>query len=185
MTLTLSLGGAASSAADLATFNQKLSALLTEANTNASIIEINVQTGDGHGVAIGDLLTKANASILNAQALAHFNPDETFFVYRDKSGFWPGIMLSVKPGDNWLFAESDVAKLESSPDIANLFLGSVGAPSGSGFVDGAVSSTAARILSFPSANPPASFVYGWYETYLIISTSQNGFAAAMSRLSPQ
>ncbi len=182
LTLALSAGGVATGAADLQTFNQKLSSLLAAANKNTGMIEVDMQTPDGHGVAVSDLLAQANAGILNAQALAHFNPDATFFVYRDKSGFSPGIVLSLKSGDNWLYAKNDVAQLESSPDIVNLFLQNVGTPAGSGFADSAISSTAVRVLSFPNATPPAYFIYGWYQTDLILSTSENGFTAATKRL---
>lgn len=181
---TFSSGGAATSAADLQTFNQRLSALLAGADNNAHMIEIAMRTADGRGVAIGDVLAQANAPLLSAQALAHFNPDASFFVYRDANGFWPGIVLLLTPGDNWLFAKNDVQSLESSPDIANLFLAGVGAPSASGFADSTVNNTAVRAVSFPHANPPATFLYGWYQTYLIISTSQNGFTAAMKLLQP-
>jgi hypothetical protein len=74
--------------------------------------------------------------------------------------------------------------MESSPDIANLFLTNVGAPSTMGFVDGTVGSSSVRILSFPAAKVPTSFVYGWTadHQYLVLSTSQDGYAAAVSRL---
>lgn len=183
--LTLPASGtadAASSAADLQTFNQKISALLGQANKNLSMIEVIVQTADHHGVAVGDLFTGQGATVLDPQFLAaNFDPDATFFVYQDKNGFWPGYVLSLKPGENWLVLESSVAKLESSPAIPNFFLTNVGA-SANGFADSSVSSTAVRTLSFPQANPPATFLYGWYKTDLIISTSPNGFAAAMNRL---
>lgn len=179
---TLSSGGAAASAADLQTFSQKLSTLLAGANKGANVIEIVMRIADGHGVPIGNVLAQANAPFLNAQALAHFDPDATFFVYRNQVGLWPGIVLSLKPGDNWLFANNDVAQLESSSNIGNLFLQNVGQRSGSGFVDSTVSSTAVRTLSFPNADPPATFLYGWDQTYLILSTSPGGFMQAMNLL---
>jgi hypothetical protein len=174
--LTLSSLGTAASAADLQTFNQKLSALLASADKAANLIEVAVRTADGRGVAIGDLLTQANAAVLDpAYLAAHFNPDVTLFVYQDKNGgFWPGYVLSLKPGENWLFLKDGVAKLESSPNIANFFLADVDSLSVGGFTDSSVSSTAVRISG--------PFTYGWYQTYLILSTSQNGFAQAMGRL---
>lgn len=179
--LVLSANGVAMSAADLQTFDQKLTALLAGAEKTASVIEVNVETVDRHGVSAHDLLAAMNAPILSDQALAHFNPDATFFIYQDKNGFWPGIVLSLNVGDNWLYAEKDVAQLESSPDVANFFLTNIGAPAG-GFVDGTVSSTAVRVLQFVNVTPPAYFLYGWDNPYLILSASEDGFAAALARL---
>lgn len=183
LTLTLLSGSAASSAADLQTFNQKLTALLTSADKNATFIEINVKDSAGNGVAISDILAEEDAQVLDPQFLAaHFNQDATFFVYREKGGFWPGFVLSLKRGENWLFLGSDVQKLESSPAIANFYLQDVGTPAASGFTDATASSTAVRILSFPSAGPSTSFVYGWYQARLVLSTSENGFIQAIDRL---
>lgn len=179
-----SAAGATASTADLQTFNQKVSALLAaQANKGAAVIEIIVQTADHHGVPVGDLWAQANSAVVSPQLLAaHFNPDATFFIYQDKNGFWPAYVLSLKAGENWLFSQSDIANLESSPGIANFFLTNVGAPSAKGFTGTTVSSAAVRALSFPSATPPATFLYGWYKNDLIMSASQAGFAAAMGRL---
>jgi len=174
---TSSTGGMASNAADLQTFDQKISALLAQAKKDAAVIEIVVQTADHKGVPVGDLFAQENAAVLDPQFLAaHFNPDATFFVYQDKNGFSPAYILSLKSGENWLFLKSDVAKLESSPSIPNFFLTNVGALPANGFADGLVGGTAVRTAG--------SFLYGWYQTDLILSTSQAGFAAAMNRLQP-
>jgi hypothetical protein len=182
LTLTLSSGGAASNASDLQTFSQKLTALLATANKSANLIEIDVKGADGHDLSVSDILTQANAAILDPQFLdANFNPDATFFVYRDANGFWPGFVLQLKAGENWLFLKDDVQKLESSPNIANLFLENVGNPSADGFTDSAINGTAVRVLPFPDASAPAYFIYGWYESDLIFGTSESGLAQAMGR----
>jgi hypothetical protein len=130
------------------------------------------------------MLTAEGATVLDPSFLAeNFNPDPTFFVYRDKSGSWPGYVLSLQNGKNWLFLESDVAKLESSPAIANFFLTNTGPASPDGFTDSAIASTTVRILPFLEATVPTYFVYGWSNGNLILSTSQAGFAAAIAHLS--
>jgi flagellar basal body-associated protein FliL len=184
LTLMLGVGGTVTSAADLQTFNQKLSVLLATANKSSNFIEIDAKGADGRDLSIGEILSQANAEIIDPTLLAaNFDPAAAFFAYRDKNGFWPGYVLSLQAGRNWLFLENDVAKLESSPNIANLFMQDVGAPSTSGFMDGTVASTSVRVLPFPSANPSASFVYGWYGgTHLIVSASLAGFAQAVSHL---
>jgi hypothetical protein len=183
LTLTLSSGGAASNAADLQTFNQKLNTLLASANKTASVIEINVKGTGGQDLGVSDILAQANAAVLDPTFLAaHFSPDATFFVYHDKNGFWPGYVLALKPTENWLFLKNDVAKLETSPSLSNFFLANPGAASEDGFTDSAVSGAAVRILPFIGPGAPPYFTYGWFQTYLLFSTSQNGFAQAVSRL---
>src|SRR5258708_40224271 len=87
-------------------------------------------------------------TLFRALLSAHFNADATFFAYRDKGSLWPGYVLSLKPGENWLFSKVDTAKIESSASIANFFLANVGSPFKAGFVDNTVSSTAVRELPF-------------------------------------
>jgi len=178
----LSPGGAATTAQDLESFNQKIAALLAGVNKNARMTEISISAADGSGVAVGDVLAQANASFLSAAALADFSPDATFFAYRDQDGFWPGIVLSLAPGSNLLSAQNDVRSLESSPVLASFFLNDPGTPSAGGFANSTVSGTAVRSIAFAGTIPPSMFLYGWYQSYLIISTSRNGFAAAMSLL---
>ncbi len=183
LTLTLSLNGAAASAADLATFNQKLATVLTTADKTATLIEIDAKDTAGNDVSIGDLLSAANELVIDPAALAaHFNADATFFVYRDKNGFWPGYVLSLRTGDNWLFSSADVAKLETSPSIANFFLQDVGKPSPDGFTDSTISGVSVRVLPYLDAPIPSYFTYGWTKGNLILSTSQSGFSQAVSRL---
>lgn len=182
LTLTLSLGGTASNAIDLQTFNQKLSTAL--AGKTAALTEVVVKNAGGNDLRVSEILSQANEQIMDPSLLAaHFDPDATFFAYRNAAGFWPGYVFSLKAGQNWLFSTADVVKLETSPSITNFFLTDVGAPAKGGFVDGTVSSTPVRMLTFTKGTAASTFVYGWYKSvYLIVSTSKEGFAAAMARL---
>ncbi len=183
LVLALNTTGGASTAADLETFNQKLQTLLAAANKAATLIEIEVKDASGKDMSIGDILAAANETVIDPAALAqHFNSDATFFVYRDKNGFWPGYVLVLRSGDNWLFSSADVAKLETSPSIANFFLENVGAPSPDGFTDSTISGVAVRVLPYLNAPVPAYFVYGWTKGELVLGASQGGFSAAVSRL---
>ncbi len=174
LAFTLAPQGAASSAADLSTLSQKISALLAGANRSASMVEISVRNPDATGVAISDLLAAENASVIDPGILAaHFSPDATFFAYRAAGGFAPGYVLSLDQGENWAALEGPVSALESSPNTANLFL-SGGASSGA-FMDAVLGGNAVRTRA-------DGLTYGWYQTYLVISTSKNGFTAAVARL---
>lgn len=186
-TLTLaSAGTGATSAADLATFNQKLSTLLSSASVSKktpALLEVVVKNGGGNDMSISDILSAANENVIDPSVLnADFDPDATFFVYHDANGFWPGYVMAPKPAVSPSSIQSQVAKLESSPGISNFFLNNPGAPSSDGFTDAAVGSTAVRVLPFLNATPLAYFAYGWSGNDLILSTSMNGFAAATSRL---
>lgn len=184
-TLIFTLGGgtsgAATNAAQLQTFSQQLAALLAGAKTGTSVIEVAVQTPDKYGVSAGNLLAAMNAPVLPAQALAHFNQDATLFVYKDKNGLWPGLVLALNPGESQTSAGADVAQVESASSIANFFLTNVGAPTG-GFVNGTTGANTVRVLQFVNVTPPAYFVYGWHGNDLILSASEDGYAAAAAHL---
>lgn len=181
--VTFPAPGSIKTAADLQGYGQRMLAALTPVNKAASFVEVDAKSSDGHDLSITELLAAAGASdVINPQLLAaHFNPDATFFVSRDAAGSWPGYVIALKPGENWLFLKGDVSKLEASKSIPLLFLKDIGAESPDGFSDGTVGSTTIRTLGF-TGSPSARFVYGWTGSYLILSTSQAGFVQAMQRL---
>jgi len=186
--LTLTLGaaaGAATSSAALLSFDQKLAALVATANRTSTFVEILVRDGSGNAVGIGTILSQANEALFDPAFLsANFNQDATFFAYRDKNGWWPGYVLSLQTGKNWLFLQSDVAQaVESSPATENFFLNDPGAPSPDGFTDSLIASSTVRVLPFLNAPVPTYFVYGWSGGNLILSASQTGFAAAVAHFS--
>ena len=182
ITVSFPADGTVQSSADLESYSQKLSSALAAVSKTPSFVEIDAKFSDGHDLGINDLLAKAGAQVLGPQFLAaHFSPDATYFAYHDKNGFWPGYVLTLNAGENWLFLKNDVQKLETSPALSNMFLGSVGSASGKTFVDGTVASTTVRTLAF-SGSPAATFVYGWTGNYLVLSTSPDGFSQAVARL---
>jgi hypothetical protein len=183
--LAFSSVGSATSSASLQSFSQKFAAALGPApKTLPALIEVNVKDANGNGVSIEDILSAASQAVLDKAFLeANFNPDATTFVYRDKYGSWPGYVIALQPGKNWLFLQSDVAKLESSPETENFFLIDPGKPSADGFTDSLIASGAVRVLPFLDASVPTYFVYGWSNGNLILSASQGGYAAAVAHLS--
>lgn len=185
LTFMSGAGGTSQGATDLQTYSQKLLALLNSAKKSATLLEIDAKGTDGKDLGVNELLAQANAQIINPQFLSmHFRNDATFFVYQDANGFWPGYVITPNLGENWLYLQSDIQKLESSPNIANLFLINAGVPSSDGFTDSTISGTPVRVLPLMGGTIPAYFVYGWAgnHAYMILCTSQNGFAAAMARL---
>lgn len=171
-------------------FNQQLSTLLGTANKNSTLLEVDVKDASGNPASVNELLAAQSGEVLNPLTLASdFNPDATFFVYRDKNGFWPGYVIALAPNETWVSVESGVQQAIESPsatgNIANLFIAAnIGTPSADGFTDSIIASSSVRVLPFFGGTIPAYFVYGWTSdhAYLIVSTSQNGFAAALARL---
>jgi len=179
-TFKLVVGEQAESAAELQTYGPKVAGILAHASATSTFFEIVAENKGGKPIAASEFFPLIGADILNSQfVFANFNPDFTIFVYKDKNGSWPGYILGLKPGQNWLFLKSDIAQLENSAKIVNLFLTSPGDPSKEGFRETVVGGQPARILNFSSG---ASFVYGWFRGYLILSTSEDGLKEALARL---
>jgi flagellar basal body-associated protein FliL len=194
--LTLMINKNVTSAADLQTFSQRLTALIGGANATATatstFFEVDMKYSDGSGLALDDIFTLADIYVLPPQFFAaHFSPNATSFVYsakggsasggKDKNGVWPGFVLSLKPTENWLFLQNEASELEKSSKINNFFLTQPGSPSPNGFADATVDGQPARILSFSA--PGVSFVYSWSRGgYLIFSTSLDGLKSAFARL---
>lgn len=165
-------------AAELLTFNQKLTTVLAGAKPSSKFLEISFQDETGRDLNIGEILSLSDGLVLPQEFfLEKFNPDPTVFVYKTSGGFWPGYIFELKPEENWLFLKNDVAQLESSSKIENLFLSSPGARI-QGFQDSTIAEQAMRTLSFSSG---AKFLYIWIKGKLILSTSEEGLKEAMAR----
>jgi hypothetical protein len=181
-TFSFPRGGAAETANDLTTYNQQVLGALEAVNKSANFIEIDAKGADGNDLSIEELLSEAGAGVLAPDFLvAHFNPDATFFAHRDRNGFWPGYVIALRIGENQFSLKSGVQAIESSPAIGNIFLTSAGAASPSGFTDAVIAGMTVRVLNFTGVTQ-ASFVYGWFKNYLIISASRDGFAQAVAHL---
>lgn len=165
-----------------ATYRKTMSASLATANAASSMIEINPKGSDGNSLSMQGLLSVAGASVLTPQALGSFAPDATFYVYRDRNGLWPGYILSLSTGQTSSSVAASVQQLELSTNISNIFIVDPGTPSSDGFTGSATAGVPVRILPFSGPSIPSYFTYGWYGNYLILSTSKNGFAAAVADL---
>lgn len=181
-TLVLAFGSSAQNASELQTFSQRFLGIFSGTNTTSSFFEVNVKNADGSAADINGIFAAADAAVLAPDyVLAHFGPDATVFAYRDANGIWPGYILKLKPTENWLFLKDDVARIEvATAQIENFFLLSPGNPSAAGFADDAVENSPVRTLAF--SQPGATFIYGWFRGYLIMSTSLDGLKQAMTRL---
>ncbi len=111
---------------------------------------------------------------------ANFDKDMTTFVYKDANGSWPGYIFKLKDPASLANVSTAVKGIESSSNLQNLFLISPGAVK-VGFKDGlTVGATKARYITY-TANG-ASINYAWFNNYLVVSTSFNGFKEALKLL---
>ena len=183
VTYSFPQGGVAQTSNDLQTYNQQILTALAGAKKGANLIEIDVKGTDGNDMSIEGLLSEAGAEVIDPNFLsAHFNPDATFFAYRNSNGFWPGYVIALRSGENQTLLKSGAQTIESSTEISNIFLTAVtGTASPSGFTDAVIGSTTIRMLNF-NGTTSTSFIYGWFRNYLILSTSRDGFLQVVARL---
>ncbi len=165
-----------------ATYRKTVNTSLGAIKSASTIVEIDSTVADGNNLSLQGLLSVAGGSIFNTSTLANLRPDTTFFIYLDKNGLWPGYVIAVNPGQSTSSIAANIQQLESSSNIKNLYLTDPGTPSSDGFTDSATAGTIVRILPFTGLSIPSYFTYGWYKNYLIVSTSRNGFGAAIAKL---
>lgn len=171
----------AQTAADLQTYSQKVSQALGELKSNAALIEIQPIKKQAAAASFGDFLFDIQSNLIDQEVLAqNFNPDFTFFIYRNRNEYWPGFVLQLKSGKNWLYLKDEISRIEYATARDVIFLSPAGTPSKEGFRDDAVGDLSARSLRY--SNSSATFMYGWFRNFLIISTSREGMQEVLNRL---
>ena len=117
-----------------------------------------------------------------------FEDDFTAFLYYDDKGVWPGYVARLKPSVIVINAQTQTKQIESSDNLRNFFIQSVGSADVQGFQSGQSNGKPIRYLIFPKA--AASLSYGWFTSftdsipshYLFISASERGLEEAVKRL---
>lgn len=174
--------GPVSNAADLQTFGQKLAGLINEAGQTGTFFEIEMKNEDGEPLALTDFLSRTRALVLGKAFLEEsFYRDFTAFVYREKNDLWPGYVIRLKPGLTQLVLQDEVKKIETSPDVENLFLSEPSEPRAGEFAEKQIGTRPMRYLVF--GNSGAMFAYSWFNSEtLVISTSEEGLRRAFDYL---
>lgn len=109
-----------------------------------------------------------------------FADDFTAALYHDANGVWPVYVLMINNNSSLVEAQPAVTALESSKDLANLFLAAPGTQSAAGFKSGKVGTTDTRYLPFSKTG--ASLNMAWSGNRLVISTSYNGLKKTLGSL---
>lgn len=166
---------------------------LSLVNLNAALDQAAVSKADGDAGKTTEFeVTQGllGSPVTTNEFLSVLLPDVQFVVpmEEDFTGFMYDTGTEVRAG--YIFAldseTTDVAAaktsfrdtFESSTSLGNLFLNDPGTPSAGGFKDGAaVSGASTRWLSY--SNPNTSIDYGWKGSFVVISTSFDGFKAVV------
>jgi hypothetical protein len=181
-TLALTVGASVKTAADLQTYAQKLTQLLAPVSKTPSLVEVELKKPDGAAASFGEFMYEIKTAFFAQWFVAeNFSPDVTFFTYKDAKGLWPGFVLQLKPGKNWLFLTAEIIQIEESPGLETLFAVQPGARAPAGFTDETLGEVQARALSY-TGNPSARFTYGWFQNYFVVATSRDAFLEALKRL---
>jgi len=164
-------------------YSEILSALKTESNVSLpadSIQEI--------VFSVGGVPVKANeiATVLfpNLGTDDSFDQDFTGFLYHDGTEVWPGYIFKVVDQNSTLENNMRII-LEGSPVLAALYLDSPGVQDAGGFRDGLITTEDNTVVGtryLPFSVDGASLNYGWFNDYLVLSTSFAGMQKAMTTL---
>ncbi len=123
------------------------------------------------------LLPELNQKVLTSNLRGDF----TYFAYYDKDGVWPVYVFQLRETGDLSAAKLEMAKIEVSKNLANLYLISPEVAKSTVFADGIkTGSDTTRYLSYSA--PGASLNYSWLGKYFVISTSYNGFKEAVKLL---
>ncbi|OGZ00611.1 MAG: hypothetical protein A2946_03260 [Candidatus Liptonbacteria bacterium RIFCSPLOWO2_01_FULL_53_13] len=156
--------------------------LTKDASSTGTLIELATKNSEGRPLIWGEVASIMGAPELDQAVMGTlFMRDITVFVWRDKTGIWPGFIFKLKDGVAPLLAQRQALGIENPTDrFKNLFL-IPPQTAASAFADTQVSGQPARSLSFQKPN--ATFTYGWFfRNYFVMSTSYEGLRQAITRL---
>lgn len=162
-------------------FSSLSNALRQEAqkqNPPGSLTELTLS--DANGQVPSSAILTALLPELAADAIKNlFEDDFTLALYYDENGAWPAYILKLKAEASQVEAQTEVNKLESSPNLRNFFTSDPGAQAAS-FKTGQVNGLATRYVTFSKTG--AALNVAWSDNKLIISTSYNGLKKVLTSL---
>ena len=164
---------------DLAALKSALKSEALKSAAPESLVEI-VLSDAGGQLAVSSVLPAMLPSLTAETVKRLFADDFTTALYHDANGVWPVYILTVSPSSSQVEAQPVVASLETSADLANLFVSAPGTQSAAGFKAGKVNELNTRYLTFSKTG--ASLNVAWLGNNLVVSTSYNGLKKVLGSL---
>lgn len=156
-----------------------INALQAEAKNIAvagTLKEVAVQKS-GSQVPFGQYFSALFSNISADELAAVADDDFTGFLYYNSKGVWPGYVIKLKASATAASANTVFSKIEAG-DVSKLFVAYPGVPDS--FKTGPFKSYPVRYAKF--SNLGASLNYGILGDFVVISTSFDGFKAAVDLL---
>lgn len=151
--------------------------------TATSLKEVTLADQGGQ-LVFADTLPMFLSSFTSTELAPLFDEDFTSVIFYDVNGAWFGMIAKPKEGADIAAVKTLMSKLESSTDLANLYIQAPGTPAVVGFKSGSANNLPLKYLSFSKTG--ASLNYGWTSNnLLVISTSYNGVKAMLTKLGVQ
>ncbi len=153
--------------------SQKLGAIDT-------LTEVTLQDSNSQILAADAIMPLVLPDLTASTVTKLFNSDMTTALYKDANGVWPVYILQLNPTSSQVEAQPTMTALESSPNLANLFVAAPGTKTATTFKSGTVNGTATRYMPYTATG--ASLNIAWSGTKLVISTSFNGIKKTLGVL---
>ncbi len=144
-----------------------------------SLAEVTIN--DAGGQAASSIVLPLLLPELTADSVKNLLEDDfTAAIFHDANGAWPVYIFKLSAESSIVEGQAVTGSLETSPNLANLFLNNPGTPNPDGFKTGPVNGIPARYLTFEKTG--ASLNFAWTGDKLIISSSYGGLKKVLSNL---
>ncbi len=140
--------------------------------------EIVFKNADGEVLSVGGIMGLLLPDVFGAAVVSNFESDFTLLTYTNDKGTWPVVILKLKSGASLAEAKTAVSKIESSANLANLFVTDPG--TAAAWKSGTTEGVSNRYSTYSLAG--AGLNYGWLNNTLVVSASYPGFQEVLKRL---
>lgn len=164
--------------ADLASLSNTLQQEAQKSNPAGGLVELTLS--DANGQLPSSSVLSALLPELSPEAMKNLLEDDfTLALYYDENDAWPVYILKLKAEASQVEAQTEINKLESSPNLRNFFASDPSAQAAS-FKTGQANGLATRYVTFSKQG--AALNVAWSGDKLIISTSYNGLKKILTSL---
>jgi len=122
------------------------------------------------------------AMLPDVQFVADLDQDFTGFMYSDGTDVYPGYIFAFDAADLAATRTSFKNTLENSEALGNFFLANPGTPTEAGFKDGMAITGGGNSRWVAFSDGETSLDYGFKGSFAVVSTSFDGFKAALDKL---